>query len=256
MKLDLNIKKIANVYYTKTDGWNRDFFDTRFYDGIVLFDEGEIEYTFSDKKLDAKKGDFLFLPGNIPYSGKKLTETVAFYVIDFECFSSSEFSDVVGASVHRTYEHSILSEKFSRVVEMWKKQHLDVNFKMKAFIYSVLSDTVTHHESGNTTSASKILDYICENADDPSLCVKSLCEKFFISESQLRRNIIKLTGLKPNEYILKQRINMAKSELTYTSKSVGEISAGCGFSSQYYFSKCFTKHTGMTPSKYRMLTLT
>ena len=256
MNLDLNIKKIANAYYIKTDVWKRDFFDTRYYDGIVLFEEGEIEYTFPDKKLVAMKGDFLFLPGNIPYSGKKLTETVAFYVVDFECFSSNEFSDVIGASVHTMPKYDVFGEKFLRVVEMWKKQHIDVNLKIKAFIYSVLSDTVTHHESGNTTSASKILDYICENADDPSLCVKSLCEKFFISESQLRRNIIKLTGIKPNEYILKQRINRAKNELTYTSKSIGEISISCGFSSQYYFSKCFTKHIGMTPSKYRMLTLT
>ena len=255
MNLDLNIKEIANVYYAKTDNWKRDFFDTRFYDGIVLFDEGEIEYTFPDKKFTAGKGDFMFLPGNIPYSGKKLTETVAFYVIDFKCFSSNEFSDLIGASVNRAYEYGILSKKFSLVVETWKKQHLDVNFKMKAFIYSVLSDTVTHHGSGNTTSTAKILDYICENADNPLLCVKHLCEKFYISESQLRRNIIKLTGLKPNEYIMKQRINMAKSELAYTSKSIGEISISCGFSSQYYFSKCFSKQTGMTPSKYRMLTL-
>ena len=256
MNLDLNIKKIANVYYTKTDVWKRDFFDTRYYDGIVLFEEGEIEYTFPDKKLVAMKGDFLFLPGNIPYSGKKLTETVAFYVVDFECFSSNEFSNVIGASVHTMPKYDVFGEKFLRVVEMWKKQHIDVNLKIKAFVYSVLSDTVTHHESCNTTSASKILDYICENVNEPSLCVKKLCEKFFISESQLRRNIIKLTGIKPNEYILKQRINRAKNELTYTSKSIGEISISCGFSSQYYFSKCFTKHIGMTPSKYRMLTLT
>jgi hypothetical protein len=133
--LDLNVKNIVNAYYIKTDVWERNFFDTRYYDGIVLFDEGEIEYSFADKKLCAKKGDFLFLPGNIPYSGKKLTETVGFYVVDFECFSSNEFSNAIGATVHTTYEYNIFSEKFSKVVELWKKQHIDVNFKIKSFIY-------------------------------------------------------------------------------------------------------------------------
>ena len=66
MNGDLIISQIDSVYYHKTDRWNRDFFASRKYDGIVLFTEGEIEYRFADRTVTAKKGDLLFLPGDQP----------------------------------------------------------------------------------------------------------------------------------------------------------------------------------------------
>jgi len=253
MNMDINIKKIINVYHSRNDNWKRDFFDTRLYNGIVLFDEGAIKYIFEDKKLVAKKGDFLFLPGNIPYSGKRLTDTVAFYVLDFVCDTDSEFCDVVGASVHTSNQYDAFCMKFAEAVAAWKKQYIDAIFKIKSFAYSVLCDAFGGNNKEKTQTDS-ILDYIYENISKPSLSLKKLCEKFFISESQIRRNIHKQTGMNPNDYILKLRINKAKYELTNSSKSIGEIAAGCGFSSPYYFSRCFSEFTGITPSKYRTLT--
>ena len=61
-----------------------------------------------------------------------------------------------------------------------------------------------------------------------------ICGRFFISESQLRRNIKKATGLPPDEYIRRLRINRAKNELISTQWKICEISESCGFSSPYY----------------------
>lgn len=250
--MDISINKIANAYYCKTKNWHRDFFAPRHYDGVVLFAEGEIEYYFSNKVLRAKKGDLLFLPGNIPYSGKLLSETVAFFVIDFSCAASNEFEQAIQTSVIPAANYNTAFLRFSEAVEAWNKQCIDVHFKIKSFIYSVLSDALKVDTKDRCMSLTEtVIDYICENISDPSLSVKKLCEKFYISESQLRRNILKQTGMRPNAYIMNLRINMAKNELAYTAKSVADISESCGFLSPYYFSSCFAKNVGLSPIKYR-----
>ena len=252
MNMDINIKKIVNAYCYETKRWQRDYFAPRLFDGIVLCSEGEIEYQFFDRKITVKKGDVLFLPGNISYSGEKKTETVGHFVIDFECFSSTEFMETIGVSVYTPNNYDVFFMKFSDVMDEWKKQNIDVTLKLKSFIYSMLSYAMKSDVKKTTTQM--ILDYIYENISNTSLSLKELCDIFHISESQLRRNILKHTGKKPNEYILELRLNMAKSELTYTQKSITDISVDCGFSTAYYFSRCFSRHIGMTPSKFRMLT--
>ena len=255
MNTDLNIKKIVNVYHYKTDDWHRDFFAPRMYDGIVLFTEGEIEYTLPDKKLVAKKGDFLFLPGKIPNSGKRRSQTVAFFVLDMICFSDEEFEQTVSAGVHPAADYERMYFAFSELVDSWNRQEFHTTFKLKSFIYKVLADTIAAPPRQNTTQPlDKILLYIHENIADPTLSVEKLTEIFYISESQLRRNIFKHTGMNPNGYILKLRLNKAQNELTFTNKSIGDISAECGFSSPYYFSRCFSGHYGISPLKYRTLT--
>lgn len=47
------------------------------------------------------------------------------------------------------------------------------------------------------------------------------------------------------------RIETACNLLKNTNLSLKEISAKVGYSNQYYFSSCFKKKTGQTPSSYR-----
>jgi AraC-like DNA-binding protein len=129
---------------------------------------------------------------------------------------------------------------------------MDSQLRMKEIVYALLCNAVCPDtKEKSLTQTDSIIDYICENICDPSLSVKFLCEKFYISESQLRRNFLNQTGMKPNEYITNIRLNLAKNELAYTSKSIMTVSEFCGFSSPYYFSNCFSRHTGMSPSQFR-----
>ena len=255
MRMDLYIQDIVNAYYCKTDKWSRRFFAPRNHDGIVLFTEGAIEYSFFDKKVTAQKGDLLFLPGNVAYSGKKLCETVAFYVIDFNCAAADEFERLFPAVVLPAKDYTATEAGFAQATELWTKQRIDRNFRIKSFLYSILCHAVdTGTQEKHVSATATILDYICENIHDASLSVKQLCSLFHISESQLRRNILKQTGLKPNEYILRTRLNLAKNELTYTTESIQSVSEHCGFSSPYYFSNCFSKFVGISPAQYRLRT--
>ena len=56
------------------------------------------------------------------------------------------------------------------------------------------------------------------------------------------------------EYVIRQRIEVAKNLLTYSDADIGIIAARVGFCSQSHFGKMFRLRTGMTPFKYRQAT--
>ena len=56
------------------------------------------------------------------------------------------------------------------------------------------------------------------------------------------------------KYIMHCKLEEAKSMLTYSNKSIAEISSYLGFSSQSYFQNVFKKYVGITPAKYRKQT--
>lgn len=55
----------------------------------------------------------------------------------------------------------------------------------------------------------------------------------------------------PMEYLRDFRLRMANALLTGTSKSITEISELCGFENPNYFSRCYKKHYGISPSQNR-----
>jgi AraC-like DNA-binding protein len=58
-------------------------------------------------------------------------------------------------------------------------------------------------------------------------------------------------GLRPTQYIMKRRIELAQTLLMDSSKSLSEIAFLTGFCDLPHFSKTFTKMLGVTPTKYR-----
>ncbi len=73
-----------------------------------------------------------------------------------------------------------------------------------------------------------------------------------VSSAHLIRSFRRTFGCAPYEYLMRQRVDAAQRLLTYSSMSVKEIACSLGFSDQYYFSGCFKKRTGMSPSMFRM----
>ena len=71
-----------------------------------------------------------------------------------------------------------------------------------------------------------------------------------IAES-LSRLFKRITGEGCNEYIVRKRIEKAKSLLETTSIKTGKIAMMVGYRDTNYFSLAFKKHTGKSPTKYR-----
>lgn len=101
-----------------------------------------------------------------------------------------------------------------------------------------------------SSAAKKIVDYIRKNlAED--LSVKSLCEVFHISNSEIYRIT---RGYMPNgvaAFVKEERIKKAAELLRTTNKPSWQIAAETGFSDVNYFLRTFKAVRGMPASKYR-----
>lgn len=93
--------------------------------------------------------------------------------------------------------------------------------------------------------------YISEHYTDSELRLKDIADHVGITTTYLSALYKMANGKNVTDTIVDLRINAAKNKLVYTSASIKAISSETGFSNQYYFSTCFKKHTGQTPSEFR-----
>jgi len=85
------------------------------------------------------------------------------------------------------------------------------------------------------------------------ITVEMLAKKVNMSKSHFIRIFKKVTGLSPMDYLINIRIEKAKKLLSAGSKNISEISLLCGFNSLSHFSSTFSKHVGISPSKYNSM---
>lgn len=94
--------------------------------------------------------------------------------------------------------------------------------------------------------------YIQKHLTEP-LCMKDLAKLTGYTEYYFSYKFQKETGITVKDYILNERISQAKRMLTDSSQSIQEISDMLGFCNRSYFSTCFMKKVGMSPSQYKSL---
>jgi YesN/AraC family two-component response regulator len=96
----------------------------------------------------------------------------------------------------------------------------------------------------------KAKEIVEKNIDDETLNVHRLVKEMSTSNSMLYRKITGLTGLSPNEFIKNIRLKRAAQLLSENKFSISEVAFAVGFHDQSYFSVCFKKHFGKTPSEF------
>lgn len=101
------------------------------------------------------------------------------------------------------------------------------------------------------TLTSDIIRYLNENISEP-IRLSDLSQKFSYSLSSIKRIFKNETGYTVIDYLNNIRIDKAKELLVHSNSSVEDIALTLGFSNAYYFSNCFKKKMGESPSKYRL----
>ncbi|MCR5715416.1 MAG: response regulator [Lachnospiraceae bacterium] len=95
-----------------------------------------------------------------------------------------------------------------------------------------------------------VQNYVHDNPQG-NLSLGELSEKFRINPSYLSRIFRKETGLNLSEYILRERLSMAKKLLLETDKKIYEIAEETGFETAGYFTRVFHKYEHMSPKVFR-----
>lgn len=101
-----------------------------------------------------------------------------------------------------------------------------------------------------TSDISKCIQYIKQHTNQ-AISTSDVAAYVGKSRSYLSHCFKKELGFEMREFIMRCKLEEAKSLLTYTDKSLSEISSYLCFSSQAYFQNVFKKKFGVTPNEYR-----
>ena len=96
----------------------------------------------------------------------------------------------------------------------------------------------------------RCMTYIQSHTNAP-IGVEDVAEEIHRSSSYLMRRFKAELGMSVGDYITKCKLEEACDLLTYGNRSLAEISAYLGYSSQSYFQNVFKKQFGITPMQYR-----
>ncbi len=103
--------------------------------------------------------------------------------------------------------------------------------------------------TGTEPYTQKLFALIFKQLDDPELSVEKLADQMATNRSHFQRKVKTITGLSPSEIIRTIRLEKANELLLNKNGNITEIAYQTGFSSQSYFTKCYTQHFGISPTQ-------
>ncbi|MCF8248170.1 MAG: response regulator [Saprospiraceae bacterium] len=93
--------------------------------------------------------------------------------------------------------------------------------------------------------------YIQDKLSNDALTISFLAQEFAMSDSTLFRQVSRLTGLSPKQYLQEIRLDAARQLLEDRAyRTVARVAAEAGFSNAGTFSRSFSKRFGKSPSEY------
>lgn len=96
----------------------------------------------------------------------------------------------------------------------------------------------------------RVREFIDQNIDS-DIRLGAMAGACGVSPDYFLRMFKSTLGVSPYQYLLNQRVELAKILLSNTTCSLAEVALRCGFSHQEHLSRMFRRFTGVAPGGYR-----
>lgn len=107
------------------------------------------------------------------------------------------------------------------------------------------------HRMSSSDRFAHVVRYIKEHITD-KIDVDTLCDKACMSRPHFFRKFKETFGVSPAEFVLDEKMKVAKLKLRQGNLSVSEVCYMLGFQNLNHFIKSFKAYQGMTPKKFQM----
>lgn len=106
-------------------------------------------------------------------------------------------------------------------------------------------------EPGEQDPLTRVNLYLAAHWSDPGLTVQDMAQELGFTNTYLCAAYKKSSGITINQYITRLRVEHAKELLSSTSRKLYEVGRSVGYTDGKYFTRVFTRETGLTPKQYR-----
>ena len=215
-----------------------------FHELTVVLD-GVLEYTVNGTNYPVEKGDIIYIKkGDIRQ--RKPIKNADYISLNFYAEESFEFPVVFKAGTSDILRFLLRA--------MDGVYQYTANLKDERFAY-LLHCIVSQLKAQLKAEKEhplvfKIKSYIKNNLSE-KLSLELIAEKVFFSPIYCEKVFKKETGNSITDYILNERIAMAKTLLREGSLPLVKVAQYVGFLDYNYFSRTFKKRTGYTPMQYK-----
>lgn len=219
----------------------------------------EIWYIEEDKlKENMIKGNY----DQLPHSYFRLRDAVRLRFSSFmsEIMLRSAISSIVGGIVHfackegnvpPAYLSLIIQHQYNISLPHYGTDDPDIPDKLMLDLLQYASEMIQQfREPEYSYNVSKAVHYI-QNHISEKMSLEIIAEYLNVSPPYLSALFHSEAGITLSDYVLRQKINLAKEYLKVENLSITQISQLCGFEDSNYFSRVFKKYTMMSPRQYR-----
>lgn len=211
--------------------------------------EGNMEYYYEGKKIILGAGDgILYPPGSV--RKRNFSDKPAYYASFNIQFPEGFEPSVCGYLPNCIHSNTI------RMLEAFKKDFESVSSHKQEkcaaifyYLYHQLIETVLNAENPHIK---KVKQYVLSHLSEP-LTLHDVAAAVHLAPQYLCTLFKKHTGMTIVDFIIEQRIDLAKRLIITQDTPLFDISESCGFKDYNYFSKTFKKLTGTTATNYRKL---
>jgi len=150
----------------------------------------------------------------------------------------------LGADGYMTkpFDPALLKTRIENII----KTRLALKAKFSEEVESTIN--ILSHSPADENFMKELNRLVESQLNKPNLKIDFLCKEMGTSSSKLYRKIKELTDLSPNEFIRTLRLKKSAQILKTKKYNVSEVSDMVGFNDPLYFSRCFKKQFGISPS--------
>lgn len=167
-------------------------------------------------------------------------QTSTDYIVEGFMFGADDY-------VTKPFNVKVLMARCNNLVK--NKKRLMAHYAGKTAVEATETNAVSERDK---ELLEKCVTIIRENFENTEFDVMTLASHLCMGRSKLYMQFKQMTGLTPNEFILKVKLDEAMALLKNRPElNISEISVHLGFSSPRYFSKSFKAFFGVTPQSVR-----
>jgi len=141
---------------------------------------------------------------------------------------------------HMSPERALAAQRTVAELQRWMTELLEATF------------SYSREEESTQTLVDKIKRYITLHIDQ-ALSRQYIADHIGLSPDYTVKLFKKETGISISDYIVQERMNIAKELLIKSDMPISNIALAVGYSNFAYFSTIFKKEISMTPQEYRKL---